>query len=116
MPWRKELGQLREVHEALRRRGGTLLAISATDWEETRKLAEDLDSPFPLLSDDGARVIRIYGLLHPGGGPGGEDIAIPAHVLLDRKGRIVWRHVARKIQDRPDPAEDLRAINGLPGS
>jgi peroxiredoxin len=73
--------------------------------------AEDL--PFRVLSDTTGDVIRRYGLLHPGGGPGGTDIAVPAQFLLRPDGSIAWRHVSRRIQDRADPAETLAAIAAL---
>lgn len=66
-----------------------------------------------VLSDSGASVVRDYGLLHEGAGPDGEDIAIPAQILVAQDGRIVWRHVARKIQDRAYPEETLAAIEEL---
>jgi peroxiredoxin len=66
-----------------------------------------------VLSDTTRDVIRRYGLLHPGGGPGGTDIAVPAQFLVRPDGSIAWRHVSRRIQDRAAPAETLAAIAAL---
>lgn len=65
---------------------------------------------FPILSDPDRKVAREYGLLHAGGAPDGSDIAIPAHILVDRNGKILWQRVAKRIQDRPSPGEVLAAI------
>jgi peroxiredoxin len=69
--------------------------------------------PFAILSDPRAEVIRAYGVLHERGGPGGTDIALPAHFLIDRSGRIAWRYVADKVNHRPIPGDLIRRINEL---
>jgi len=55
-------------------------------------------------------VIRRYGLLHQNGSPFGGDIAVPAQVLVDRDGTILWRRKAHRITDRPTPDQVLDAI------
>lgn len=105
------------MQDALERRGGTLLAISADSPPELAELARAQDLRFPLLSDPDRQVIRAYGLLHTGGGPGGGDIAIPAQVLVRSDGSVAWRHVSGTITDRMDPADTLAALSALlPGS
>jgi peroxiredoxin len=69
--------------------------------------------PFRILADTTRGVIRRYGLLHAGGGPGDSDIAVPAQFLLRPDGSIAWRHVSRRIQDRADPGETLAAVAAL---
>ena len=81
--------------------------------ETSRELVAAEGLPFRILSDTSHDVIRRYGLLHPGGGPGGTDIAVPAQYLLRPDGSIAWRHVSRRIQDRAAPAETLAAIAAL---
>jgi peroxiredoxin len=81
--------------------------------DESRELAAAEGLAFRILSDEKRDVIRRYGLLHPGGGPGGTDIAVPAQFLVRPDGSIAWRHVSRRIQDRADPAETLAAIAAL---
>jgi len=101
------------VAEAIGRRGGRLVALSVDPPDVARAVVKRNRLPFPVLCDTRRDVIRSLGLLHPGGGPGGADIPIPAHVLLDRDGRIVWRRAATRIQDRPDPDRVLAALAGL---
>lgn len=90
------------------------MALSSDSPQEAADLRIDDDLPFRVLSDPEARVARAYGLLHAHGGPGGGDVALPAHVLLGRDRRIAWRHVAHRIQDRPAVADVLAAIDALP--
>jgi len=108
-----ELGQLRGVAAELRRQGGWLMAISVDRPADLRKVVELVGPDTLVLSDPEAKVIRDYGLLHEQGGLDGEDIAIPAHILIARDGRIIWKHVAQRIQDRPDPADVLTRVQAL---
>lgn len=78
--------------------------------ELARQVAAELALPFRILADSERAFLRAYGLEHPGGGPEGETIAIPAQLLVARDGTIVWEHVARRITDRVDPARTLRAL------
>lgn len=110
---RAELGQLRKVQAELVKRGGTILGISADDVEHTKRMAEAVGRPFPLLADPELSVIREFGLFHGGAGPGGVDAAVPAHVLVAPSGRVAWRYVSRKVQDRPAPGDDLAAVRAL---
>ena len=113
MSCRAELRGLGAVDQALRGRGGRLLAISVDPPEVSRRLVADLDLPFAVLSDGDRRVVRRFGLLHESGAPDGSDIAIPAHFYVGREGAIRWRHVARRIQARPDPESILEALEAL---
>ena len=108
-----ELGELREVDAAMRKKGGRLLAVSVDEPHHSLEVVASLKLPFAILSDSRREVTRAYGLLHEGASPEGADIAIPAHLLLDRSGTIRWRYVARKSHDRPHPDEDLAAISAL---
>jgi peroxiredoxin len=110
---RAELRGLGAVHEALVARGGGALALSVDPSEASREVVDSLDLPFPILADTSRDVVRRYGLLHAGGGPGGSDIAVPALFLLRPDGSIAWRHVARRIQDRADPADVLGLVERL---
>ena len=81
--------------------------------EDARTLKEDERLPFRILSARGIPVLADYGLEHAGGGLDGETIAVPAQLLVRQDGGIAWRHVARRIPDRPSPAETLAALRAL---
>lgn len=104
-----ELRGLRGIQKELKAAGVRVLAVSVDAPHKSEQAAERLDLGFPLLSDVERRVIADYGVVDRGGGPGGEDIAIPAHFLLDIEGRIVWRRVAGRVQSRAGPQEVLKA-------
>lgn len=108
-----ELGQLREVAAELRRQGGRLLAISTDRPRDLGKVVERLGPDAIALSDPQAKVIRAYGLLHEHGGMDGEDSAIPAQILIDRNGTILWTHVPRRVQAGPDPADVLAQVRAI---
>lgn len=87
-----------------------MLAISVDPPAKSREVVQRFHLEFPILSDAKREVIRAYGLVHAQGALDESDIAIPAHILIGRDGRILWRHIARRVQDRPDPAEDIEQI------
>ena len=99
-----ELVGLRDAADEMGRRGGRLVAVSVDRPEDSARLVRQQHLPFHILADVDRATIKAYGLVHRGGGLKKEDIAIPAHVLIERGGRIAWRHVARRIQDRPYPS------------
>lgn len=76
-------------------------------------MREELGLEFPLLCDVDRSVIRRYGLVSENGGPGRGEVAVPAHLLLARDGRVVWRFAAGRITERPDPGEILAQVRRL---
>lgn len=111
-----ELRGLGAVHDELQRRGGRLLAVSVDPPAQSREVVRRLRLRFAILSDAERRVTQDYGVLHVGGGEHGDDIALPAMFLLDREGWIVWRRIAARIQDRPDPQSVIEIIRTRLGS
>ncbi len=87
----------------------SILAISSEDQERTSKLKEDLDLPFPLLSDSERHTIRDYGVFHDDE-PKGRLISRPATFVLDPAGRIVYRYVGENYADRPETDKVMAAI------
>jgi peroxiredoxin len=65
------------------------------------------------LSDPKAEVIRRYGVLHPGAGENGRDIARPAEFLVDSAGVIRWVNLTDDIRVRARPEIVLREIDDL---
>lgn len=90
--------------------GGRLLAISTDPPEKSREVVERRKLNFSVLSDPDAMILKAYGLAHEGGGPRGATIAMPAIVLINPQGEIVWRRKAQLIQDRPASEEVLDAV------
>lgn len=65
-----------------------------------------------VFADPELTAIRAFGLVHARGGPGGKDIAVPAHVLVARGGVISSQWRSGSIQDRRDPKEILQLLHG----
>jgi peroxiredoxin len=90
-----------------------MLAISVDSIAENARVAAEDELGFTILSDATHEVVASYDLLHHDGHPRGGDIAVPAQLLVTSDGRIVWRHIARRIQDRAYPEDVLAAIERL---
>lgn len=76
------------------------------------ELARTAGIEFPILSDTELRTADAYGLRHRDGHDG-HDIALSASVLVDAKGTVRWKHVARNVRIRPSPADIVSAIDSL---
>lgn len=111
-----ELRGLAKIREDLRAAGVSVVGISVDTPSRAQQAAERLDLKIPLLSDAEATVIGEYGVVDRGGGPQGEDIAIPSHFLVGRDGQILWRRIADRVHDRPDPQDVLRAVREHAGA
>lgn len=116
MACRSELRGLGAAATEIEKLGGRLLAVSVDSPAENQRVANQLRLPFAILSDESRKVTKAYGLLHSGGGPGGTDIPIPAHLLIQPDGRVRWKHVSRLVQDRPHPDEVVARIRELSAS
>ena len=101
-----------QVNE-FRKRGVALAAISADSPQESRKLVRARGFTFDFLSDPQAEVIRRYGVLHPGAGEAGHDIARPAEFLVDAAGTIRWVKLTDDVRVRARPEAVLQAIDNL---
>jgi peroxiredoxin len=93
--------------------GVQILAISPDPNERSQTLAEKLRARYRFLADRDLTVTRRYGLVHPRGGPSGQDVPIPTTVVIDRRGIVRWLAVADNYQVRPDAADVARAVRGL---
>ncbi len=113
MMCQSELRGLGAIHQELQQLGVSLWAISVDPPEDARRLFARQSLSFPILCDTKRGVVKAYGLLHKEGGPYGDDIAIPAHVLIDQDGRIMSRHVSMRAQDRLHPVDVLAAVRRL---
>lgn len=95
------------------RAGLEILAVSPDPNEQSQRMAEGLGLGYRFLADRDLAVTRRWGLLHPGGGPNGQDVPRPTTVVLDGEGVVRWFSVSRNIQVRPDPDEVRRAVRSL---
>ena len=92
------------------------MAISVDPPAVTAKLAAKQGYTFPMLSDEGAAVIRRYGLLHAKGGIDDADIARPAEFLIDPSGTVRWRNLTEDYTVRVRAGEILKQLDALSGA
>jgi len=100
---------LQEFHA----KGVEVVAISVDSNADSRKLCQTQGYTYPFLSDPQAEVIRRYGVLHPGAGMDGHDIARPAEFLVDRTGTIRWANLTEDVRVRARPENALKAVDSL---
>jgi peroxiredoxin len=96
-------------------RGVRVAAISVDSVEINRQHSQKMGFTYPLLSDGDAGVIRLYDLLHRGGGPKGADISRPAEFLIDSHGIIRWVNLTDNIAVRARPEQALEAFDAPRG-
>lgn len=126
-----ELEAWRALYEPLREKGGLLVAISPQSVRQNDFLAQQLELPFPVLSDPGCRLARQFGLawrlpvplqeqyrsilvdLPTLNGDESWQLPLPATYVLDVTGRIVLAEAHADFRVRPEPDEVLAAIDAL---
>ena len=91
-----------------------MFAVSVDAPKDSKRVVEKNKLPFSILGDEQRETIRAYGLVHAKGGPGGGDVAIPADILIDRDGKILWKHVSTNVTDRPYTEEILDVVARFP--
>jgi peroxiredoxin len=126
---RVEFESMRGIADEVQRRGGALLAVTPDRQRYLRQLREDLDLPFPLLSDIdngyamslglvvwcGDEVRTLYRSIdwHLDDFQGNEGwmVPIPATYVVTPKGRIKASFVEPDFRKRVEPAAILAAID-----
>jgi peroxiredoxin len=86
---------IQEMNERYREfvdRGAEVLMITSTDREQSKIVVRDLDLKMPLLSDPSCARFRRYHVGQALGAP------LPAQFIIDREGRIVFKHLFSFIQ------------------
>ncbi|MHC5110104.1 MAG: peroxiredoxin family protein [Planctomycetota bacterium] len=105
-----ELRGLGEIHKRLVKAGGTVAGVSVDEPKLASKVVRKNNLSFPILCDTDRELIKRLGLVHESGAMDGSDIPIPAHLLINKDGKIAWRFVSPRVQVRPDPMDVLDKI------
>jgi peroxiredoxin len=103
--WTPELLGLVKVDPDIRRRGATILPISADSPFSHAAYAKAQGFPFPLLSDIHRTVIRAYGVLDEA-----RNVAWRSTFVVDRDGLLRWGQVGDRQMVR-DGTEILRVLD-----
>jgi len=91
-------------------RNVSVVGISVDSTSDNAALAEREGVKFPLLSDADLKTIRAYGVEHVG-----KDISLPATVIVDKGGTVVWVYVGDRQTDRPVLPDVLAVLEMLEG-
>jgi peroxiredoxin len=90
--------------------GVHVAAVCVDPPEKSKPVVENNKLTFPILADKRLELIRALDLEHKGGGPGGTDIAMPANMLMDAHGRVLWSYVSTTTEDRLAPQVVLEHV------
>jgi peroxiredoxin len=71
---------------------------------------ERLKLGFRLIADPELGQVKALGMLHPGGGKGGKDVARPGTYVVGRDGRVAWFSASTTMRERPDPRDVIAAV------
>ncbi len=107
--------RLEELRAEFDRRGVQVVTVS-TDWPE--EIAKDRHLhglQARMLSDPELVVTDAFGLRNTAyhSAPPGDDseaLPVPATLLLDREGRVLWLDISEDYQRRSDPSVVLAAM------
>jgi peroxiredoxin len=77
-------------------RGFEVLTIASTDRDQSKIVVRDLDLKMPLLSDPSCARFRRYHVGQALGAP------LPAQFVVDRDGRIIFKHLFSFIHHNAD--------------
>jgi peroxiredoxin len=117
------------IAPAIRERGASLVAVSPQTVQQCFFMHDQHKLNFPLLSDEGNRVARQFGLAYQvpdyqqavykrvfvnlphANGDNSWELPIPATFVLDQDGRILFASANEDYTVRPEPAEILHHLS-----
>jgi peroxiredoxin len=112
----KQLVELKSLLPDSIRQTTQILAVSVDNHDDSQRLLALLEQEgsgkvdFPLLEDQGHRVINRYGLLNPQS----KGWPHPATYVIDRNGVVRWKFIEVDYKIRPTNAAILEALKALP--
>ena len=92
-----------------------VLTVSVDSPEEIAEGRHLHGSQATMLSDTGLEVTDAFGLRNTGfhSAPGSEEaeaLPVPATLLIDRSGKVLWIDLSKDYQRRSDPSVVLAAM------
>jgi peroxiredoxin len=98
---------LTQRYQEIRDAGAELLMVSSTDPVQSERVVADLQLPYPFLYDPECITFRLYGAGQALGAP------LPAQYVIDREGRIVYRHLFSFADHNVSTDSVLTLLRGL---
>lgn len=96
--------ELNENYERFVEQGVEVLMVASTDTHQSRHVVRDLGLKMPLLSNPSCDVFRNYQVGQALGAP------LPAQFLLDREGRLRYKHLFSFLSPNAPIEKLLNAI------
>ncbi len=122
----KQLKGLEDSLQLIRNKGAQLIAITPETKEGIDKTIEKTKSSFPILSDQGLKIMQAYdvnfevderivaryrnaniNLLENNGSLNGANLPVPAVYIIDKRGVVVYRYFDNDYKKRPSVKELL---------
>ncbi len=100
---------MREDYDTIRGLDAEVLAVSTDDLSGAARAIEYLDLGFPILFDPDAEVVRMYGvynLLR-------DRYATPSTFIIDKNGKVRWKYIGRRYNDRPTNQQIITQLESL---
>ncbi len=107
-----ELKIMREEHDAYASKGAQVLAASVDSPFTLKAWADQLELPYPLLSDFNKEAARTFGVLHEDL-MGLKGVAKRSVFVIDRDGTVQYRWVSDDPGNLPDFDEIKEAVAKL---
>jgi peroxiredoxin len=119
----KELKALEDSLTQITARGASLIAVSPEKQENISKTIEKTRADYPILRDEGLRIMKSYDVAYTvegamlenykkygidfvaANGDNGAHLPVPAVYVINREGKIVYRFFEPDYRKRPSVAE-----------
>ena len=109
----RQLTELEAAREAVESTGGRIVAVSYDAPATNAAAVAKLGLTYPLLSDEGSRVIDAFGIRNHEAKGKGAGIPHPTVFVVDAKGVIRAKLARESYRDRPESAEIAAAFAAL---
>ena len=105
-----ELGQLEAHHDEFAKRQTCVVAVSVDGLDDSKKTKEKYPH-LTVVADPDHRLIDAAGVVHPGAGMHGEDVAAPTTILVDKHGVVRFLFRPTNVGSRLSAREVLAKVD-----
>lgn len=125
----RQLKKLEDSLSLITAKGATLIAVSPENMENISKTIEKSKASYPILHDEGLKIMKSYDVAFPvdnktiekykeygidfnkvNGDANGANLPVPAIYVINKDGKIVFRHFDKNYTKRASVAEILQHL------
>ncbi|MEM9273721.1 MAG: peroxiredoxin family protein [Cyanobacteria bacterium P01_F01_bin.143] len=99
--------ELKGRYQEIKDKGAEFLMITSTDPVQSQQIVDQLNLPYPFLYDPDCLIFRDYGVGQALGAP------LPAQFIINREGRITFRHLFSFLDGNASSDEILAELDKL---